>query len=75
MEFCRINNKGNRKRLALALFKVPRTRLDLLPYYARLVATLDPAMPDIAEELVGHLEGEFRFFIRKKLQDNIESKV
>jgi hypothetical protein len=27
-------------------------RLDLLPYYSRMVATLHPGMPDIGDELV-----------------------
>ena len=36
-------------------------RLDLLPMYARLVATLDPCAPDIAPELMQQLKGEFRF--------------
>lgn len=31
IEFCQHNTKGSRKRLALALFKVRRSRLDLLP--------------------------------------------
>eukprot|EP00039_Didymoeca_costata_P008053 m.107377 g.107377 ORF g.107377 m.107377 type:complete len:1229 (-) comp13926_c0_seq3:2125-5811(-) len=75
IDFCALNNKSNRKRLALALFKVKRTRLDLVPFYARLVATLDPGYPDLAEDLVSHLQGEFRFFVRKKIQDNVESKI
>lgn len=36
-------------------------RLDLLPMYARLVATLDPCAPDLAPELMQQLKGEFRF--------------
>ena len=75
IEFCQINNKGNRKRLALALFKVRRSRLDLLPHYARLVSIMYPAFPEIAEELVSHLQGEFRFFVRKKIDGNVESKI
>ncbi len=40
-DFCYKNNKGSRRRLVEALFEVPRNRPDLIPYYARLVATLD----------------------------------
>jgi regulator of nonsense transcripts 2 len=68
IDFCHLNNKGNRKRLALSLFSVRKARTDLLPFYARLVAILDPGMADVAEDLVGHLLGEFRFHMRKKIQ-------
>lgn len=34
-EYCQVNSKINRKIVATALYKVPRNRLDLLPYYAR----------------------------------------
>lgn len=34
------------------LGSVNRNRQDILPYYARLVGTLDPYMPDIGKELV-----------------------
>ncbi|OEL29494.1 Regulator of nonsense transcripts UPF2 [Dichanthelium oligosanthes] len=42
VEFCYLNSKANRKKLVRALFSVPRTSLELLPYYSRLVATLSP---------------------------------
>ena len=70
-----LNNKCNREVLSLALFKVRRSRLDLLPLFARLVATIHPGIPEVAEELAGHLQGEFRFFRRKRLQDNLESQI
>lgn len=37
-----LNTKQNRKKLVKALFTVHRNRLDLLPFYARLVAVLQP---------------------------------
>lgn len=40
-------------------------RLDLLPMYARLVATLDPCAPDLAPELMQQLKGEFKFRVSK----------
>ncbi|XP_078385093.1 regulator of nonsense transcripts 2-like isoform X2 [Oculina patagonica] len=73
MQTC--NTKGNRKKLCRALFNVPRIRLDLLPMYSRLVATLDPCAPDIAPDLMQQLKGEFRFRVRKKDQINVESKI
>ncbi|KAK1906441.1 Regulator of nonsense transcripts 2 [Dissostichus eleginoides] len=49
-------------------------RLDLLPFYSRLVATLHPCMSDVAEDLCSMLKGDFRFHMRKKDQINIETK-
>jgi regulator of nonsense transcripts 2 len=48
------------------LTQVPKNRTDLLPHYARLVATLNPYMPDIGTELVSALDEEFRYLQRKK---------
>ncbi|XP_036368923.1 regulator of nonsense transcripts 2 isoform X3 [Octopus sinensis] len=76
VDFCMsFNTKTNRKKLVRALFTVHRTRYDLLPFYSRLVATLYPCMPDVANDLVHLLKGDFRWHIRKKDQINIESKL
>nr|XP_014342624.1 PREDICTED: regulator of nonsense transcripts 2 [Latimeria chalumnae] len=62
MDFCmNMNTKANRRKLVRALFTVPRQRLDLLPFYSRLVATLHPCMCDVAEDLCSMLKGDFRF--------------
>lgn len=75
-EFCmNLNTKLNRKRLVGALFQVQRTRLDLLPFYSRFVATLNPCMPEISTDLASLLLNDFRFHVRKKDQINIESKI
>uniref|UniRef100_A0A8C4VT02 Regulator of nonsense transcripts 2 n=1 Tax=Gopherus evgoodei TaxID=1825980 RepID=A0A8C4VT02_9SAUR len=75
MDFCMsMNTKANRRKLVRALFIVPRQRLDLLPFYARLVATLHPCMSDVAEDLCSMLKGDFKFHVRKKDQINIETK-
>jgi regulator of nonsense transcripts 2 len=39
--FCHYNSKTARKRLIKALLALPRQSLDLLPQYARIIATLD----------------------------------
>ncbi|XP_063230825.1 regulator of nonsense transcripts 2-like [Bacillus rossius redtenbacheri] len=70
-----LNTKYNRKKLVKMLFSVQRTRLDLLPFYARLVAILHPVMPDVAAELGQFLKQDFKYHIRKKDQINIESKI
>lgn len=69
------NNKSHRRRLVKTLFNIPRTRLDLLPLYSRLVAILHPVMPDVATDLVALLKADFRYHVRKKDQINIETKI
>ncbi len=50
-----VQNKKARKRLARALCDIPTGALQLLPYYARIIATLSQVFPDI-------LQGEQPFF-------------
>ncbi|CAN6704891.1 unnamed protein product [Malus baccata var. baccata] len=75
VEFCYLNSKANRKKLVRALFNVPRTSLELLAYYSRLVATLSTCMKDVSSMLLAMLEEEFNFLINKKDQMNIETKI
>ena len=75
-DFCmNMNTRANRKKLARAMFNVHRSRLDLLPFYSRLAATLYPCVPDVADHLVLMLHRDFRFHVRKKDQIHVESKV
>jgi regulator of nonsense transcripts 2 len=75
VEFCYLNSKASRKKLVRAVFNVPRTSLELLPYYSRLVATLSTCMKDVSSMLLQSLEEEFNFLINKKDQMNIETKI
>lgn len=70
-----LNTKSNRKKLARVLFGVQRTRLDLLPFFARLVATINLVSQDVAVDLAHLLKQEFKYHITKKNQMNIESKL
>lgn len=55
IDFCFLNSKASRNRLLKVLEEIPRGRQDLLPYYSRLVATLNRYMPDIGTGLVGYV--------------------
>ncbi|VVC45360.1 Armadillo-type fold,Up-frameshift suppressor 2,MIF4G-like, type 3 [Cinara cedri] len=70
-----LNTKNNRKKLVKVLFSVPRTRVDLLPFYTRFVAILNPIMPEVALELCSLLKSDFRYNVKKKDQINIETKL
>ncbi|KAG5221706.1 YCF protein [Salix suchowensis] len=75
VDFCYVNSKLSRKKLVRALFNVPRTSLELLPYYSRMVATLSTCMKDVSSMLLQMLEEELNFLINKKYQMNIETKI
>ncbi|XP_065910313.1 regulator of nonsense transcripts 2-like isoform X2 [Dysidea avara] len=75
-EFCmNFNSKPNRKKLVQSLFSVSKSRMDLISYYTRLVATLHPILSDIAPQLVEMLIKDFKFQVYKKDQTHIHSKL
>ena len=68
-------SKHSRKRLQKALFLVPSSRLNLLPYYARFTGILDQVFPDVAASLVTELEQNIYGLARFKKQLNIDSRL
>ncbi|OAL43013.1 ARM repeat-containing protein [Pyrenochaeta sp. DS3sAY3a] len=69
MDFCFLNSKASRNRLIKAVQEIPKGRSDLLPLYARLIATLGKYMPDVSQGLVSYLDDEFRSLQRRKSKD------
>lgn len=66
IDFCFVNSKASRNRLIKALTDVPKGRGDLLPSWARLVATLGQYMSDIPKGVIEYLDAEFRSLQRRK---------
>lgn len=75
VDFAFLNNKVARKRLVKQILAIPRNRSDLIPYYARLVATLNKYMPDVGTGVIDGLDEEFRFLQRKKNVDMAETRA
>lgn len=75
VDFALMNSKAARRRLVKQLASVPRHRTDVLSYYARLVATLNPYMPDVGKGIVDTLDEEFRWLQKKKTTELSESRV
>ena len=69
------SSKNSRKRLQETLFHVPRTRLDLLPFYSRLAATLGRVWSEVSDALVTSLEQQFHGQAKFKKNQNIESRL
>jgi regulator of nonsense transcripts 2 len=69
LEFCFLNSKASRNRLIKTVSEVPKGRSDLLPVYARLVATLGQYLPDVTQGLISYLDDEFRSLQRRKSKD------
>lgn len=55
------------------LGEVPKNRTDLLPHYARLIATLNLYMPDVGAGVIELLDEELRYLQRKKLVKELDS--
>ncbi|KAF7592230.1 hypothetical protein BBP40_000502 [Aspergillus hancockii] len=69
LDFCFLNSKASRNRLVKAVSDVPKGRIDLLPLYSRLVATLGQYLPDIPQGLITYLDEEFRSLQRRKSKE------
>eukprot|EP00977_Amphora_coffeiformis_P017798 scaffold5934_cov170-Amphora_coffeaeformis.AAC.4 len=69
------SSKNSRKRLAKKLFLVPHARLDLLPFYSRMAASLDRVWSDIATPLVTDLEQQFHGQAKFKKNQNLEARL
>ncbi|WVR08877.1 hypothetical protein IAU60_005936 [Kwoniella sp. DSM 27419] len=73
IEFAFLNSKAARKRLIKFIGEVPKQRTDLLPHYARFVATLDRYMPDVSAGILEILDEELRYLQRKRLVRELDS--
>ena len=61
VNFCYLNSKGARKRLIRTLCDNPRSTPQLLPFYSRVIATLNKVFPDVGAAIVKAQEDEFSY--------------
>ncbi|WVF65338.1 hypothetical protein IAT40_000064 [Kwoniella sp. CBS 6097] len=73
IEFAFLNSKAARKRLVNFIGEVPKQRTDLLPHYARFLATLDKYMPDVSNGVLDILDEELRYLQRKRHVRELDS--
>jgi len=69
LDFCFLNSKASRNRLIKSIEEIPKGRTDLLPLYARLIATLGRYLTDIPQAIISYLDDEFRSLQRRKSKD------
>ncbi|KAK0353582.1 mRNA decay protein [Friedmanniomyces endolithicus] len=69
IDFCFLNSKASRNRLLKSMEEIPRGRTDLLPLYARLIATLGRYLTDVPQSIITYLNDEFRSLQRRKSKD------
>lgn len=69
IDFCFLNSKASRNRLIKSIEEIPKGRTDLLPLYARLVATLGRYLGDVPQAMITYLDDEFRSLQRRKSKD------
>lgn len=68
VKFCFLNSKNARKKLSVALSKIPYGRSDLPAYYARILASLCRIFPEIAEPTLESVKAEMTFLTKNKTQ-------
>ena len=64
-----------RSQLIKTFVSVPRYRIDILPFYARFIATLHPYMPEISSTVVAALQSEFKRLFKKQHQFDLEHRI
>lgn len=69
IDFCLYNSKASRNRLIKAVEEIPKGRTDLLPLYARLIATLGRYLTDVQQGIISYLDDEFRSLQRRKSKE------
>lgn len=69
IDFCFLNSKASRNRLVKAIQEIPKGRTDLLPLYARLIATLGKHLTDVPQAIISYLDDEFRSLQRRKSKE------
>ena len=69
IDFCFLNSKASRNRLVKAVVEIPKGRTDLLPLYARLIATLGRYLMDVPQAIISYLDDEFRSLQRRKSKE------
>ncbi|WFD01275.1 mRNA decay protein [Malassezia yamatoensis] len=65
-----LHTRATRNRLVRHLLNAPKERRDLLPYYARLIATLHPYVVEVSQGVLSGLDAEFRQLQRRRASDS-----
>ena len=64
LEYCHLSNKSSEKRLVQHMLETKPHRIDVLPYYARFLATIRPLVPQVCSELCKALTIQFKSLAR-----------
>ena len=67
--------RAARKRIASALFNVPRHQHQILPFYSRFAAIISTYHPEVGAELIRMLDQEFREIQEQNDVVKVETKV
>lgn len=65
LDLCFLDSKSVSRNLPNILLELARVRADLLPFIARLLATIKPYFPDVCEGVTSSVAGQFFFLLRK----------
>ncbi|KAK9476300.1 armadillo-type protein [Lipomyces japonicus] len=65
-DFSFLNSNASRVRLLRSLQSVPKDRPDLIPFYAKLIATLGKYIQAISDPMIKYLQNQFRSLLRRR---------
>ncbi|KAK9475489.1 putative nonsense-mediated mRNA decay factor [Dipodascopsis tothii] len=75
IDFCLLNSRASRNRLAKCLRSIPKSRQDLIPFFGRLVASLSKVFSDIGAQVVAFLQRSFKRLIKKNNRESRELRT
>lgn len=75
VSFCYLNSKTARRKLVDVLSRLPRFRLELAPFFARIVASLGRIFPEMLTPILDSLRREFFGILKARRQTHVDSKV
>ncbi len=75
-KFSHVDSKFSRMAVYKALYPCPWRQMELVPYYARVAATLAQEMPeDFKDSLASHVQRDFFRMCSTKLQNTVEPRI
>jgi regulator of nonsense transcripts 2 len=75
-KFSHVDSKSSRMAVYKALYPCPWRQMELVPYYARVAATLAQEMPeDFKDSLASHVQRDFFRMCSTKMQYTVEPRI
>ncbi|PVV05071.1 hypothetical protein BB560_000408 [Smittium megazygosporum] len=75
VEYVLASVKQSHKKIISALLDIPKKRQEVMPFYSRFIAILNPYFPAIGKSVRDSLDSEFRWLMRNKSRGLINFRM